>query len=98
MPRSRISSRHQVEKEIRANLERTGQLWSKESPWQCSRVRASIYAWPAEQAISTEATAALLYLETQMWLAVADVADVIEGNKSRSWFGSDPHRLSPVWA
>ena len=36
----------------------------------------------------------LLYLE-QMWSAVAEVAEIIEGDSSRSPLGGDPHRLSP---
>jgi hypothetical protein len=42
------------------------------------RERAAIFAWCAEQTNLAEAAAALLYLE-QLWILVADVADVIEG-------------------
>ena len=42
------------------------------------RARAAISAWCAEQTASAEAAASLLYLE-QMWLLVADVAEIIEG-------------------
>ena len=42
------------------------------------RERAAISAWCAGQTNSAEAAAALLYLE-QLWILVADVADVIEG-------------------
>ena len=57
------------------------------------RERAAISAWCAEQTASAEATAALLYLE-QMWILVADVAEIIEGNRSRAALGCDPHYLS----
>jgi hypothetical protein len=57
------------------------------------RARAAISAWCAEQTASAEAAAALLYLE-QMWLLVADVAEIIEGNRSRAAPGSDLHHLS----
>jgi hypothetical protein len=57
------------------------------------RKRAAISAWCAEQTASAEAAAALLYLE-QMWILVADVAKIIEGNRSRAALGSDPHHLS----
>jgi len=57
------------------------------------RVRAAISAWCAEQTASAEAAAALLYLE-QLWLLVADVAEIVEGNRSRAALGSDLHHLS----
>jgi hypothetical protein len=56
------------------------------------RERAAISAWCAEQTASAEAAAALLYLE-QMWILVADVAEIIEENRSRAALGSDPHYL-----
>jgi hypothetical protein len=40
--------------------------------------RATICAWCAEQTVSAEAAASLLYLQ-QQWLLVADVAEIIEG-------------------
>jgi hypothetical protein len=46
------------------------------------RDRAAVCAWCAEQTVSAEAAALLRYLE-QMWIAVAEVADVVEGNRSR---------------
>jgi hypothetical protein len=58
------------------------------------RERAAICAWCAEQAISAEAEASLLYLE-QVWLLAAEVAEIIEGNSSRALLDSDPHHLSP---
>jgi hypothetical protein len=57
------------------------------------RERAAISAWCAEQTASAEAAAALLYLE-QMWLLVADVAEIIECNRSRAALGGDLHHLS----
>ena len=57
------------------------------------RARAAISAWCAEQTASAETAAALLYLE-QMWIFVADVAEIIEGNRSHAALGSDPHHLS----
>jgi hypothetical protein len=58
------------------------------------RARAAIYAWCAEQDIPAEAAAAFLYLE-QMYLVIAEVTDVIEGNRLRSPLGSDPRHLLP---
>jgi hypothetical protein len=55
---------------------------------------AAISAWCAEQTASAKAAAALRYLE-QMWLLVADVAEIIERNRSRSVLGSDLPHLSP---
>jgi hypothetical protein len=57
------------------------------------RARAAVSAWCAEQTASAEAAAALLYLE-QMWLLVADVAQIIEGNGSRAAPDGDLHYLS----
>jgi hypothetical protein len=56
------------------------------------RARAAICARCAEEAASPEAAAALLYLE-QMWILAAEVAKVIERNRSRASLGSDPHHL-----
>ena len=53
------------------------------------RERAAICAWCAEQTASAEAAALLRYLE-QMWIIVAEVAEVVEKNKSHH----DPHHLS----
>jgi hypothetical protein len=58
------------------------------------RARAAICAWCAEETASAEAATALLYLE-QMLILAAEVAEVIEGNRSRASFGSGPHHLSP---
>jgi hypothetical protein len=55
--------------------------------------RAAISAWCAEQTNSAEAAAALLYLE-QLWILVADVTEIIEGNRSRAALGGDPYHLS----
>ena len=41
---------------------------------------------------SAETAAKLQYLEQNV---VAEVADIIESNKLRSLFDSDPHHLSP---
>jgi len=57
------------------------------------RARAAICAWCAEETASAEAAAALLYLE-RMWILAAEVAEVIEENKSRAPLASEPHRLS----
>jgi hypothetical protein len=57
------------------------------------RARAAVSAWCAEQTASAETAASLLYLE-QMWLLVADVAEIIEGNRSRAAPDSDLHYLS----
>jgi len=54
--------------------------------------RAAICAWCAGETASAEATAALLYLE-KMWILVAQVAAVIEGNRSRASLVGDPRRL-----
>jgi hypothetical protein len=56
--------------------------------------RAAICAWCAEQTISAEAGAALRYLE-QMYILIAEVVDITEGNKLRSPLGSDRQHLSP---
>jgi hypothetical protein len=58
------------------------------------RDRAAICAWCAEQTISAEAAASLLYLQ-QQWLLVAAVAEIIEGNNLRASLSSDLHHLSP---
>ena len=57
------------------------------------RKRAAICAWCAKETASAEAAAALLYLE-QMWILVAEVAEVIEGNRSRAPLARELHRLS----
>jgi len=57
------------------------------------RARAAICAWCAEETVSAEAAAALLYLE-RMWILAAEVAEIIEKNRSRASLGSDPHHLS----
>jgi hypothetical protein len=57
------------------------------------RAHAAITAWCAEQTASAETAAALLYLE-QMWILVAEVAEIIEGNSSHTALGSDSHFLS----
>jgi hypothetical protein len=62
------------------------------NPTSSYRERAAICAWCAEQTISAEAAAALLYLE-QMYILIAEVAEVIEGNRSRASLGNDPHHL-----
>jgi hypothetical protein len=56
------------------------------------RARAAICAWCAEETSSAESAAALLYLE-KMWILAAEVAKVIEDNRSRASLGSDPHHL-----
>lgn len=57
------------------------------------KAHAAISAWCAEQTASAETAAALLYLE-QMWILVADVAEIIEGTRSQAALGSDPDHLS----
>jgi hypothetical protein len=53
------------------------------------RERAAIFVWCAEQTASAEAAALLRYLE-QMWIAVAEVAEIVEQNKSHHPLGDDP--------
>jgi hypothetical protein len=57
------------------------------------RARAAICEWCAEETASAEAAAALLYLE-QMYILIAEVTDIIEGNRLRSRLDSGPHHLS----
>jgi hypothetical protein len=52
------------------------------------RERGAICAWCAEQTISAEAAASLLYLQ-QLWLLVADVAEIIEGKNLRAPLNSE---------
>jgi hypothetical protein len=47
------------------------------------RERAAICAQCAEQAVSTEAKAALLYL-SQMWNDVAEIVDAFDGKPTQS--------------
>jgi hypothetical protein len=58
------------------------------------REHAAICAWCAEQTISAEAAAALLYLE-QMWTVIAEVTEVIEANRSGSRLSGDLQHLAP---
>jgi len=57
------------------------------------RDRAKICAWCAGETASAEAEAALLYLE-QMYILIAEVADIIEENRLCPRIGGDPHHLS----
>ena len=70
------------------------EMLPKQSDSASHRARAAIYAQCAERAVSPEAAAALHYLE-EMWLVIAEVADVNAANGSRSPLGSDPHQVSP---
>jgi hypothetical protein len=54
--------------------------------------RAALCSWCAEQTASAEAAAAFLYLE-QMWILVAELAEIVEEHRSWSPLGSDPHHL-----
>jgi hypothetical protein len=65
----------------------------KRSNARSYRERAAIYTRLAEEAVSDEAKAMLVYLE-EMWLAAAEVADAVEANKWRHPL-DDIHRLSP---
>ena len=56
--------------------------------------RAALCAWCAGQTASAEAAALLRYLE-QMWITVAEVAEIVEKNKSHQPLGDDPLHLSP---
>jgi len=56
------------------------------------RERAAICAWCAERTSSAEAAASFRYLQ-QMWLLVADVAELIEAKKSRAPLSGKPHHL-----
>jgi hypothetical protein len=58
------------------------------------RERAATCAWCAEQTISAEAAASLLYLQ-QQWLLVAEVAEIIERSNLRAPLSGDVHHLSP---
>jgi hypothetical protein len=57
------------------------------------RDRAAICAWCAEQASSPEAAASLLYLQ-QMWILVAEVAEIVEGTSERSQPSGEPDDVS----
>ena len=48
----------------------------------------------AGQTVSAEAAALLRYLE-QMWITVAEVAEIVEKNKSHQPLGDNPLHLSP---
>jgi hypothetical protein len=56
--------------------------------------RAPLCAWCAGQTASAEAAALLRYLE-RIWITVAEVADIVEKNKSHEPLGGDPLHLSP---
>jgi hypothetical protein len=56
--------------------------------------RAAICARLAEQAVSDEAKAKLVYLG-ELWLVAAKVADLGEANKSHYPLGDDPRHLLP---
>jgi hypothetical protein len=56
------------------------------------RERAAICAWCAEQTISAEAAASLLYLQ-QQWLLIAAVAEIIEGKNLRAPLNGDLQHL-----
>ena len=58
------------------------------------RERAVLCAWCAGQTASAEAADLLRYLE-QMWLTVAEVAEIVEKSKSHHPLGDDPLHLSP---
>jgi hypothetical protein len=58
------------------------------------RERAAICSWCAEQTASADAAALLRYLE-QMWITVAEVAEIVEKNKSHQPLGDNPLHLSP---
>jgi hypothetical protein len=58
------------------------------------RERAAIYARYAEETTSPETATALRYLE-QLWIAIAEVANTIEGNGSRAPLDREPPYLSP---
>jgi hypothetical protein len=67
---------------------------SEQSNSASYRARAAICAQCAKQAISPEAAAALLYLE-EMWLVIAEVADVNVRSGSRHALGSDTYCSLP---
>jgi hypothetical protein len=58
------------------------------------RERSTICARLAEQAVSSEAAEAFLYL-AQEWLVIADVADLIEKKAAPSTPDGEPHESSP---
>jgi hypothetical protein len=60
------------------------------------RERATICTL-ADQAVSDEAKATLAYLG-EMWLVIANVADVVEANQSHQPLGDDHPNLLPEYA
>jgi hypothetical protein len=66
----------------------------KQSNARAYRERATICTRLADQAVSDEAKATLVYLG-EMWLVIANVAEVVEKSKSHHLFGDDLHHLSP---
>jgi hypothetical protein len=69
-------------------------MHSKQSDTPTYRSRATIYSMCAQQDIPPEAEAAFRYLE-EMWLVIAEVADINERNRSLSLLGGGSHPLSP---
>jgi hypothetical protein len=66
----------------------------KRSNARSYRERATIYTRLADLAVSDEAKATLDYLG-EMWLVIANVADVVEANQSHQPLGEDHLHLSP---
>jgi hypothetical protein len=66
----------------------------KQSRARSYRERATIFTCLADQAVSDEAKATLVYLG-EMWLVIASVTDVVESNQSHQPLGDDPLHLSP---
>jgi hypothetical protein len=69
-------------------------MHSKQYDSATYRARAAAYSVCAQQEVPPEATAAFSYLE-EMWLVIAEVADINEKNRSRSLIGGDSYPLSP---
>jgi hypothetical protein len=68
-------------------------MHSKLSDSATYRARAAAYSACAQQDVPPEATAAFLYLE-EMWLVIAEVADINLQNLSRSFVDGDALPLS----
>jgi len=66
----------------------------KQSSARSYRERATICTRLADHAVSDQAKATLVYLG-EMWLVIANVAEVVEKSKSHHLFGDDLHHLSP---
>jgi hypothetical protein len=69
-------------------------MHSKQCDSPTYKSRATFYSICAQQVIPPEAAAAFRYLE-EMWLVIAEVADIKARSGSRRLPGGDFHPLSP---